>query len=168
VEKKAAAPAGGPLIVPDRNLLTALWRGTRHETGGFYFPGMPGVKRITALQCAGHDLARKITFEQFTAAIVAARRYTIPLACHLFNAGLSQRVVLTPGRVERCHCGLHVFDTKGEIHIRPRENLTFWAIRTSNNGAALEWIDDSGVRSGMMEFAGTEEQKMPWVRMLFS
>lgn len=161
-EPTAGSQPAAPLA-PERTLLRALWMRTRHETGSRFFPGLPGITRLTALQKVGTDLARPITPNHFLATLLGLRKKRLPAHFTLFNRHLSHSATLRVRQLEHCPQGVHFFDAEGEFHLSTESPLLYWVIR-SNQGAAIEIIRPCGERVGLI--TGAQGREIGWEHLV--
>ncbi len=165
-DPEAEVPGCGPSnpVMPDREALRALWPITRHEIGGHFFPGLPGVTRLAAVQAVGEPYARQVGFEAVLAWILQLRRKGMLMRFSLYSRRLTHAATLAPHRVERCPQGLHLFDQENELHFLRGEELLYWVIRAGGHDA-LEVIDASGRRIGLISCGEPSEAPL-WDRWL--
>ncbi|HWL54591.1 MAG TPA: ChuX/HutX family heme-like substrate-binding protein [Chthoniobacteraceae bacterium] len=152
-----------PPLLPGRTLLRGLWKRTRHETGGRFFPGLPGITRLAALQNVGDDLARPITLNHFLATLMALRRKRLPARFTLFNRHLTHGVNLRARQLERCPQGVHLFDSEGEFHLSTESPLLYWLIRDGGQ-TSFEIIAPCGERVALV--SGAPGREIGWEHLL--
>jgi|GEM_PF-2877687 len=150
---------------PGRRLLRRLWRVTRHETGGWFFPGLPGVSRLSVLRHVGQVYARPVAFESLIPLLLEARRAELPLRVTLFSHGAAHAICCLPRYVERCPEGLHLFDAESEFHLFSGEETLYWIISKGGH-AAVEIISTTGQRLGLIESMRLPLWQKEWDRIL--
>jgi putative heme degradation protein len=153
----------GAILAQERTDFQKAWASFNPALGGDLLPGGHGIGWLDALRLAGRRRAMLLTKVGLIKAILTGHYHETRLQITVCEEGLHHETMIVPRRLERCGRCLHLFDMESEAHFFLEADSEIWiGFHGQERLAAIHIFSGTGQRRGLIQFAGSQDEKETW------